>query len=42
LPPNPAVNTDTPHARLRPRTGSPVTFVRYALHHHQSSKEICS
>ena len=26
--PNLAVNTDAPRARLRPRRGSPVTFVR--------------
>ena len=26
--PNLAVNTDTPRAGLRPRSGSPVTFVR--------------
>jgi len=27
---NHAVNTDAPCARLRPRRGSPVTFVRWA------------
>jgi hypothetical protein len=26
--PNRSVNADTPRARLRPRSGSPVTFVR--------------
>ena len=28
--PNRSVNTDAPRARLRPRSGSPVTLVRWA------------
>lgn len=30
LPPNPSLNTDVPHAGLRPRSGPPVSLVRWA------------